>query len=174
VLNLNELIEKLYQKHLSSIATEKHDEKLKNRFEEYMRKKYQKFFDQICSNDRIRDRMLNDWYETEERHWGDLSNDAKYAEFTEDTAFIRIDQLSGVIFGMAKRKYTGDNDLNVTTIMLYEYIDEMRNLESQVFQSNKQTVQKLISEAIVEVEYIMDKSKNLSIRMGNIAKYLHN
>lgn len=174
MLNLNDLIEVLYQKHLIDIATEMEDKNLRNRFEKYMKDKYQKFFDRIDTDDSLREKMLHNWFETEERHWGRLSNDAKYAQFTEDVVLVQIDKLSGDIFSLAKRKLQGDAELITSEESLCACINEMKSLENQVFKVNQLTAQKLISEAIVEVDYILKKSTNVSMRIGNIAKYIHN
>lgn len=165
-----ELIDKLYSENLDAIATMKKDPDMRSRFVSYMTQKYEPLLERINANPHIKQRVLEDWSQTELRHWGNLSSDAKYAYFTRDAALVEIDECSRLIFSIARNKYNlgriSDDDVKT----MNRCLNRMKALMANVLIQNKRTAKKLLSEAIVDADYASGETKNLSIRLSHIAR----
>lgn len=170
--DFNELINKLYSEKLAVVAINKADANLHSRFISYMKQKYDCFLEKVNANPQIKQRIFEDWYQTELRHWGNLSDNAKYAHFTNDAALVEIDECSSLIFSIARNKYQSESVNDDDIQIMKNCMSKMTLLLTSVLSENKNTAQKLISEAVVDYNYACGVSKKLSMRLSNLSRYL--
>lgn len=169
--NFEELIEVLCKEKIEPVSLTKNDPALKERFYTYLKEKYGKYLQRLAGHPEIEQQMIKDWYLTELRHWGNLSVDAIYSQFTPDQALLKIDTYSGMIFALANKKLAGDALSGEDADRAKEYVSQMNALLGEVLQENIAVAKKLISEGTVEADYICGETQNISIRLSNISRY---
>lgn len=168
--SLKELMDILYAEELASVASTKNDSNLKTRFFQYMNCKYGQFVVKLKEHPEIEKQMLKDWKQSEMRIWGGLSDDAKYVQFTPDKALQEIDEYSCRICEIAKKKLCNaaitDSEIN----SVIEYVEQMKRNLSAVLTENDLKARRLISEGVVEANYICGKSNYISLRLGDFLR----
>lgn len=168
----SELIERLYREKLNIVSQNKSDPGLRTRFEAYMHQKYASFLEIINENPQVKQRVLEDWYQTELRHWGNLPDDAKYVHFTDDEALVEIDECSSLIFSIARKKYSSGHVSKEDAKTIDECLNKMTLLMPAVLRENMHTAQKLMSEAIVDSNYVCEETEIISMRLSKLTKYI--
>ena len=167
-----DLIETLFNAKLESVSVLKSDTDLKSRFSAYMHEKYDEFVPLLENNAEIKAKMIDDWYNTELRHWGELSVDAKYSMFTHDEALVEIDSFSCMIYSLAQKKFTGGEIDQEDVQNVKKYVERMNALLPNVIEENKVAANKLISEGLVDANYVYGDSECLSLRLSNMTYYM--
>ena len=136
---LEELITRLYDEKLKNIAEAKADGGLLSRFTDYINDKYGMFAEELKNHPEISEAMFDDWYQTELRHWGDLSDDDKYAQFTADKVFLLIDEYSSKICNIACKKYERGTVDSLETGAAKGYLYDIVRLAPEVSKENENT-----------------------------------
>lgn len=167
----SELIETLYKEQLEQVSRVKNDFELYDRFCKYMNQKYGKFLDKLNENPILKEKIFDDWYQTEIRHLGTLSSDDKYSQFTRDDALIAINDYSSKIFVVAKEKMEKGSLSDRDLTYMDSYIEEMKKMLNEILPENIDVAQKLISESSIEVDYIYGRTTNISMRLSNEKRY---
>lgn len=169
--SFDELLKSLYNNCLKEVADEYSDFSLYERLEEYMHGKYGKLLEKISRDDILLEKFLADWYNTELRHWGRFTSAQKYSYFIPDKYLIEMDRLSSEIFSLAKKMATNtpisDDEINQNSIR----IEQMQQLLVKVRTENTAFAQQLISESIVDADYVAKKTTNISIRLSKLLRY---
>ena len=169
--SFDELLKSLYHNCLKEVADEYSDSSLYERLEEYMYCKYGKLLKKITHDDMLLEKFLSDWYNTELRHWGHFTSAQKYSYFIPDKYLIEIDRLSSEVFSLAKKMATNASisvdEINQNSIR----IEQMQQLFVKVRTENTAFAQQLISESIVDADYVAKKTTNISMRLSNLLRY---
>ena len=166
-----ELIDALYSEKLDTVATNKADSDLRARFVSYMEQSYGRFLEKLNANPQIKQNMLEHWYQIELRHWGYLSDDAKYAYFTYDAALAEIRACSEMVFSIARKKYNSGEVSNDDMQTAKNCVDKMKASLPNILIENENSAKWLLSEGIVDSNYICGVSKMLSLRLGDLSRY---
>ena len=166
-----EMIDKLYSEELSEAQRLYEDEELYSRFTAYMDKKYGAFLARLSARPDKLATFLEEWYSTELRFWGDMSAEQKYARFTPDESFRRLEELSRSTFAMAMSKYDGKPLSTEELEGCSQRVEEIKALMDSIFPANRREAEKLLSEAVVETDYLCNDAEIYSLRMAAQMRY---
>lgn len=171
--DIGELIEKLYEDGLASVAETYGDTELRARFSSYMMKRYQGSIQLLSKHPTLASALLEDWYQTEMRHWGARKEADKYARFTPDVNFEEIELLSGEIYALAKSVLSGDKAVSADPLQNEMRLKRMEELLDSVFPANRAEAEHLLSESVLDAAYVASLSDKKSFRLTNAARYLN-
>lgn len=155
--DIDELVDTLYKNHLESVAIENNDLELLDRFRYSMKTRYSGYKE----DDPVRyQETLDYFYQAELKHWGNLSNDEKYAKFTLDSPFLDLWDLSVEISGVAQRKREGMKIGFLEKMWVKDAIKQMRSLRKNILlKGNEVRADQLIAQSMTDAAYICSKTK---------------
>ena len=174
----DELVDTLYKEKLESVAVFYRDPDLRTRFDVYMKKEYEGYFEhggyleKIKGNSAAVQAILNDWYNDELRWWGNWSDDAKYAKFTPDPAHVELWNLSAMVRKTATRKLNGEELTDEDKANVLAWVEQMKNLRPGVLKGNEANSDWRISEAIVDSIYVCKDTDIMSLGLHDKAQYI--
>ena len=114
--------------------------------------------------------MLQEWLTSESNKLRYMNVQQKIAMIYTDENLIRIINHSAEIFKMALSKVSGAI-LATQQSLVQDLLQDMQSTIPLVAEFNQDIAQKELSEATVEVNYILGISKNYSIRMHDRLQY---
>lgn len=167
---LSELKDKLYMEHYIDVQEEYQSfADASKLLSDYIDNKY---FDRLTriDNSRSREIMLDEWYMSESNKLSHMSIHQKMSMVYVDENLIIIINNSAEIFKIALEKVSDDVSIEQKS-RVYTLLHDIQNTMPLVAEFNQDIAQKELSEAIVEVNYILGKSQNLSIRMHDRLQY---
>ena len=169
MITLNELKEVLYSTFYIDVQNNYKEHNVQTLLFDYIDNKYSTRFARIY-NLSISEYMLQEWLTSESNKLRYMNVQQKMAMIYTDENLIRIINHSAEIFKTALSKVSGA----ISATQQSRAQDLLQDLQSTiplVAEFNQYIAQKELSEAIVEVNYILGISKNYSIRMHDRLQY---
>lgn len=166
---LNELQEALYRTFYIDVQNNYKEHNVQALLFNYIDNKYAARFARIC-NLRISEYMLQEWLTSESNKFRYMNVQQKMAMIYTDENLIRIINNSAEIFKTALDKVSGAISATQQS-RAQDWLQDMQSTIPLVAEFNQDIAKKELSDAIVEVNYILGISKNYSIRMHDRLQY---
>lgn len=155
---LNLLEEKLF------LGEEQKNTDLLKGFEEYLLKRYSSYFKEATSEEFLNSIQMEVLIENCEK-WSKLSVEEKEMLFVVDNNYETLSKLSSTVFSYAINTYHG-NSQNINMMKLEEIKVQAEEIFGKVKSYNKDSAQQLLSELIVDMNYITGTNNNISLRLN--------
>lgn len=166
---VNRLLQKIYDSTISIIKKEFDQEEFKydKNYIDYLNNKYFRLLSEFIAeqSEEMVCAIVDIYIEDEKRIWQDLTKMEKISILETDSAFDYLKFLSSVAFQEAKKcvksgVYIQDEEAYKSKLKeLADCLDSIKDF-------NIQAAQELLSEAILDVEYVHKKSEMKSLRLS--------
>lgn len=140
---------------------------IEENFKEELKKGYYESLFKRYSDIEIEKDDLENYIELEVLRLEDLSAEDKKHLYIRDDYFVELGNVSEQVFILAKRKKI-NSEYIVTKEELNSLKEKMLSLLPQVKDFNKQIAEQYVSEAMVEIEYLLGNEEISSFRLGNL------
>lgn len=164
---INEICEQTYSL-IQSGLTDANEETLSN-YRNYLTNKYKNILADIVNSEseEMIKNVVRTFIEDEFRIWTGLSESEILSVLEPDPAYEQLSFLSNIAFEQAKecyekRKYYNNDE---------EYklrLEEISTCLDEIKPYNLDSAKELLSETLLDIDYIFGKSENISLRLSHI------
>ena len=111
--------------------------------------------------------IVDAFVEDEKRIWSDLDDSSKISLLEQDAAYQHLSFLSEIAFEQAKECYKKQKYYdNEEEYMLR--LDEITQCLDEIKPNNVDSAKELLSETLLDIEYIFGKTEMLSLRLSRV------
>lgn len=157
-----EVLKEVYKKVLNLLLKD-----IEEDFVEEIKKGYYESLFERYSDIGVEKKDIENYIELEVFRLEDLNANEKKHLYIKDDYFIQLGIISQQIFDLAKRKKI-NNDYSVSKEELNTLKEKMLSLLPQVRDFNKGIAEQYVSEAMVEVEYLLGNEEISSFRISHL------
>lgn len=158
-----ELINNIYEEMISTILQGFNDSEFGEvtaSYREYLIKNYGNKQGDI---DKLKAAILS----IERDKWKDKDKKNKQMNLFNDVYLERLGYLSNLALKLAKGRFYGNEDNAISTDEVLEYIKLMKEYASLVREFNRGIADVYLSEGILDFQYAIGLSNNMSLRLGH-------
>ncbi len=160
---INNVYQKLCDAFVSGCDFENEEEVIQA-YLRYLHKQYDRYFDEVTETEFNKIAVF--CVKKEKITNLSKNQDEKIAIVFPDINYLALEDLCFEIVGLARRKKGGDLNFLPTTQNQYnEYIERLDALFNLISPRFKYTAEKILSEALVELDYIFSEFSETSFRM---------
>ena len=166
---VNRLLQKIYDKTISIVKKEFNQEEFKydEIYMDYLNNKYFKLLSEFIAeqSEEMVYAIADTYVEDEIRIWQELTKIEKMSILETDSAFDYLKFLSSVAFQEAKKCVK--SGIHIEDEDAYKSkLKELADCLDSIKEFNIQAAQELLSEAILDIEYVHKKSEMKSLRLS--------
>ena len=111
--------------------------------------------------------IVDDFVEDEKRIWTDLDDSSKISLLEQDAAYQHLSFLSEIAFEQAKECYKKQKYYDNEEEYLLR-LDEITQCLDEIKPNNIDSAKELLSETLLDIEYIFGKTEMLSLRLSRV------
>lgn len=119
------------------------------------------------NNESFMQRYVNSILDEERDKWKDLSFEEIENILIEDKAYAKLSSISSEIFDKARRKKAGEKKVQVDDTVYKELKEEVISTYNEVREINKEAASDILSETLLEIDYIYNNSQFESLRLSH-------
>ena len=111
--------------------------------------------------------IVDTFVEDEKRIWSALDDTSKISLLVQDEAYQHLSFLSGIAFEQAKECYKNQKYYDNEEEYLLR-LDEITQCLDEIKPNNIDSAKELLSETLLDIEYIFGKTEMLSLRLSRV------
>lgn len=169
------MIDKLYNK-ISPIIFKGIEEEYKSEVESGLKNYLYNRYKDSFNDPKTAENRLKSYINIETEYWKNAPVDFKLFSFVHDENFEMLEKLSREIYNLAKSKMINDYkvDIKPSKEEMDKLISYFVKLSENVKPFNLRTAKNILSETILDYQYVFNKTDILSLRLGREYQSINN
>lgn len=159
-MNVKKIINTMYENIIGVVL-----ENIDSKYTEEIKSEFLKYLNRLYGNEpALTEEFQMKSIEWEKNVWRDISPDFKLSMILQDENFRHIEIISRMADDLVLKKITKKKVLKMDVDLIHETENLLRELLTQVREFNKEMAERLVSEAIGDLEYLINEN-SMSVKI---------
>lgn len=166
------LINGIYNNMIKIVLEGINENDIKSLMISYKNYLYENYADTLADSDDVK-QIITIYSNIEAKKWQKKSEREKKSILLKDESFLKLQEISNIAYKHASKKIgcilSGIEYIpSITEEQIIAYTNEMTRLFELVKDFNKSTARMYLSEGIIDFEYSLNKTENMSLRTARL------